>query len=431
MISDSTNISNNKPTFDKRKGIFNFGEDNNYPNEVKSVINNSVTASSCVALLKKFIKGKGVDVDFFVNKDNESVNGLISKIAEDIAYFNGFTLHIGYNELGLISSIKHIPFNWVRWGKEDVNGYKSRLQLSKNWHNKKDPVSEFDVYNPNVALTQISKVGIEEYKGQIFYSEIESGVYPMSLVHPAIQDADSEFKSSKFKNNLLNKGFLNNLIVVTKKFESQRQKEAFQSNFKSQLGVDGQGVFNHIEADLNSDELDKEIFFKEVNTNVNDKLFEYTDRKASDNVIKAFGVPPALIDTSNSSGIFGNSGELIKQMRIFLQEKTEDYRMYLDKVFSDFYKNSSSEVMRNATFEIQKLNTIDAEVSADTGDKVAAAQATLKGSVGGVQALLQIQQSVSSGATDLSAAIEIIKNIYGYDAETARKMLGTPKIETT
>lgn len=428
MISSSTNISNDKPSFDKRKGIFNFGEDNNYPNEVKSIIDNSVSASACVALLNKFIKGKGVESDFFVNKDNDSVNDVISKISNDISYFNGFALHIGYNELGLISSIKHIPFGWVRWGKDDVNGYKSKLKLSKNWHDKKEPVSEFDVYNPNNVLSQISKVGIDDFKGQIFYSDLESGIYPMSLVHPAIKDADSEFKSSRFKNNLLSKGFLNNLIVVTKKFESQRQKDAFQSNFKSQLGVDGQGVFNHIEADLNSDELDKEIFFKEVNTNVNDKLFEYTDRKASENVIKAFGVPPALIDTSNSTGIFGNSGELIKQMRIFLQEKTEHYRMYIDRVFSDFYKNSSSELMRSTDFEIQKLIEDSTELTVEVDDKVANAQASLKGSVGGVQALLQIQQSVSTGTTDLNAAIEIVKNIYGYDSETARKMLGTPKL---
>lgn len=104
MISSSTNIANDKPSFDKRKGIFNFGEDNNYPNEVKSIIDNSVSASACVALLNKFIKGKGVESDFFVNKDNDSVNDVIAKISNDISYFNGFSLHIGYNELGLISS---------------------------------------------------------------------------------------------------------------------------------------------------------------------------------------------------------------------------------------------------------------------------------------------------------------------------------------
>ena len=55
------------------------------------------------------------------------------------------------------------------------------------------------------------------------------------------------------------------------------------------------------------------------------------------------------------------------------------------------------------------------------------AQATLKGSVGGVTALLAIQTAVGAGTTDLEAAVVIIEEIYGIEKETARKMLGTPK----
>ena len=355
MITSSTSVKNNLPSFDKKEGIFNFGDDNNYPNEVLSIINNSVTASSCVEILRKYIKGKGVDVDYYINRDNQSVNDILGYVSNDISIHKGFCLHIGYNELGLISSIKHIPFDWARWKKDDVNGYKSKIKISKNWHDRKEVSTTYDIFNPDAVLQQIAKVGIDKYKGQIFYSNLDTGIYPKSLIHPAIKDADSEFKSSKFKNNLLTKGFLNNLIVVTKKFESQRAKDSFQSNFKEQLGVDGQDVFNHIEADLNSDELDKEIYFKEVNSNVNDKLFEYTDNRTSNNIIKAFGIPPALIDTSDSSGIFGNSGELIKQMRIFLQEKTQEYRDYLEKVFNEFYSISSNDKMRATEFKINKL----------------------------------------------------------------------------
>jgi hypothetical protein len=57
-------------------------------------------------------------------------------------------------------------------------------------------------------------------------------------------------------------------------------------------------------------------------------------------------------------------------------------------------------------------------------------QATLKGSVGGVQALLQIQQSVGQGLTDVESAIVIISEIFGFSSELARQMLGTPKITT-
>ena len=56
-----------------------------------------------------------------------------------------------------------------------------------------------------------------------------------------------------------------------------------------------------------------------------------------------------------------------------------------------------------------------------------AAQATLRGSVGGVTALLAIQQSVASGTTDKEAGVAMIMNIYGYDEETAESMLGNPK----
>jgi len=57
-------------------------------------------------------------------------------------------------------------------------------------------------------------------------------------------------------------------------------------------------------------------------------------------------------------------------------------------------------------------------------------QAELKGSVGGVTALLEVQKSVSEGTTDLEAAVEIIKEIFGIEETIARKMLGTPKIVT-
>jgi hypothetical protein len=59
-------------------------------------------------------------------------------------------------------------------------------------------------------------------------------------------------------------------------------------------------------------------------------------------------------------------------------------------------------------------------------DIEAESKARLKGTVGGVQGVLQIQASVSNGTTDLSAAIELLKEIYGFNDEVARKILGTP-----
>lgn len=60
-------------------------------------------------------------------------------------------------------------------------------------------------------------------------------------------------------------------------------------------------------------------------------------------------------------------------------------------------------------------------------DVEAEAKARLKGSVGGVQGILQIQASVAQGITEVEAAIVLMQEIYGFDPETSRKMLGTPQ----
>lgn len=55
------------------------------------------------------------------------------------------------------------------------------------------------------------------------------------------------------------------------------------------------------------------------------------------------------------------------------------------------------------------------------------AQANLKGSVGGVQGILQLQASVVEGKTQYSAAVAILVEIYGVTDEKARAFLGTEK----
>lgn len=52
------------------------------------------------------------------------------------------------------------------------------------------------------------------------------------------------------------------------------------------------------------------------------------------------------------------------------------------------------------------------------------AQANLRGSVGGVQGILQIQASVIAGATPRDSAIAILIQIYGFDEGTANDILG-------
>jgi hypothetical protein len=62
---------------------------------------------------------------------------------------------------------------------------------------------------------------------------------------------------------------------------------------------------------------------------------------------------------------------------------------------------------------------------ADT--KTLEAQASLRGSVGGVQGVLSIQQGVSAGTTTMESGIAMLTIIFGFSEEHAKELLGTPK----
>ena len=67
------------------------------------------------------------------------------------------------------------------------------------------------------------------------------------------------------------------------------------------------------------------------------------------------------------------------------------------------------------------------EVPDSVDQKRLDAQATLKGTVGGVQGILEIQKSVAQGITDRDAAIALLIEIYGFSEEQAVNVVGTPK----
>lgn len=352
-------IGDNVPKiYGKRDDIFNYGVNNDYPEVLRLVADNSVTSKACIELLSSFIYGKGFENNnFTVNNEGVTPNTLLRKIAIDVSYFKGFAIHVSYNAIGEKTAFKLVPFEWVRYAKEDVNGFKSKVKVCKNWSDRKKVVTEYDVYNPDHVFSQIENAGgIDNYKGQMLYASLDfKGVYPKGYLDSVINDAISEEKSSLLKRNLITKGFISNSIIVTKPFESNNDREEFRKSIKGQMGADGAGNVAHIESTNESDKLNEEIFLQNMDSSVNDKLFEYTDRNVSDKIRKAFlNIPPALID-SNDSSIFGQSGETLKQMKLFYQEQTDHLRDFINDVAEDLFRNTVNDLMNKTNFTIKKL----------------------------------------------------------------------------
>lgn len=143
----------------------------------------------------------------------------------------------------------------------------------------------------------------------------------------------------------------------------------------------------------------------------------------------------------------GYKVEDIPEMNIINSDKTQNNSQKLDMVLrvnaainegtttTEAGRNmlvmagfSEEEAVRMTSEQIQDNDNINTDLNTtiEAENVNAEAQAALRGSVGGVQGILAIQESVANGITDYSAAIETLMLIYGFSNQEAVSILGNP-----
>ncbi|HRE77111.1 MAG TPA: hypothetical protein PLL09_04715 [Flavobacterium sp.] len=347
-----------KIKFNEVDGIWNWGDDNCYPSLVKSIINSSPTAKQCVSLNAKYATGKGFEFakditnksDLIVNKRGLTINQLLRMVNQEFAYYNNVFLHINYNSLFEVTSVQLLPATDVRIAKTDSNNYNGKYKVYNNWDgskSKKHSKNDYDVIdrfnpNPEIIQAQVDACGgvWSKYKGQILHINSDfSELYSLSDVDSVLADADSEFKAQEFRNDSLRKGFAGNKIIVTKPFQGgEEEADEFQETLTDLRGTSG---ILMLEATGETDDLSKEIFIQNLESNIDSKTFQVDELSAEKNILKAFGVPSILVN-QDSDSVFGNSGELLKEAKKTLWENREEEREIIvdafQQIFSRFHK---------------------------------------------------------------------------------------------
>jgi len=434
------------PTFVKQVGVYQYTDDLN-PLLTNYLTRNSVTCHTASNLMTQFVSGYGIKEfnDIKVN-DKQTLYNLITDIARSIVDNRGVYIHRNLNLNGKTTTLKVIPFDTARVGKKDDNNYNAKILVKKDWEDRKEKPQVFDVWNDDkkVIQAQFDAQG-EGYKGQVLFINFDSHlIYPLPRLMPVINDAYTEIQAGEYKKSLMDNGFLSKFWVTTPPFTdslvngvetpAEQLRKNFVDDFEKLLGVKNAGKILHTEAEFDGvDDLDKNIVIKEIKQNVDDKAFSHTEESAKSNIIMAYNNAPKILVTNVETGVFGNSGELIKQAKLFYQESTERERMELENILTFIFSKWHQPEYR-IKMEIDTLINIDDKAISDSGssqnvavDENAKAQAQLRGSVGGVQGILQIQQSYAQGLTSLTSALAILEEIYGFSEEVARELLGNPE----
>ena len=355
---------------DKRNECYNWGIDNAFPSLIETLINQSVTANSCIQKVAKAIYGKSFgDIGKkIINSDGQTLNEVLRIGSREYAKHNNVFFHIGYNAELKINSIKVLPTNTVRVGKSDDLGYSGKFIVYNNWNKQEGKIdtSKFKVYNKfnplkNVLSSRIEKVGsLLQYKGEILHIKKDTNsIYSLSDLNPVLSESLLEYNSQTFRCRGAEKGFLNTKLMVTQPFQSDYERRLFKNSLNDLQGSENAGNVLLLESGQVSDDLNSQIKLEDLSSEYNDELFKYSDEQARKNIALAFGVPLGLIDVSESS-LYGQSGELIKQMKLQLWESREEERDQIEEVFqlliSDFHEPILEDLKIISPYQTEKAN---------------------------------------------------------------------------
>ena len=344
----------------KSADVYANDTDNAYPERMDRLINNSVTAKSAAAIMVQYLIGKGYGIEndsLIINKDkNLKLIDFADDAADDLVKQRGIFIHVNWNALYQVSDFSVIPYEWCRIGKTDSNDYAGKIAICREWLKpKKTDIQLIDVFNPRkkVIDAQVEKAGgWEHYKGQVLFVNMDTKLlYPLSRIDSVSEDCDSEAQASVYKNRLLRKGFFGNTLVVTRPLvgegldskallDAESEREQFQKAIKESLGAENTGGVLCLEMDFAGEKLEDAILIKQIESKIDDKLFDYTETSVRENILIAFNNLPSGLVKTNESSLFGNSGEAIREMKRTYWENTTKERNLLTSVINQLLARS-------------------------------------------------------------------------------------------
>lgn len=448
------------------KGIYLYGKDNNY---ARKIVNSADRCSSLVAVRNvqaEFIAGNGFegataqdvmnDTAIIINRNGDTAYNLLKFFAEQKSNIN-VAIHVNYNMLGEAVEFNMINYDFVRRKIKQKDEKYTKYIITNIWHLENDynnniyssVIMDFNLwmegkkkelnftalecfeYNPDplVVREQIEiSGGIENYSGQLFYSKNTKDIY-QKAVYDSLADkfqflAECDLSSlSNIQNGYAGSGVLKYFSAS----DGEAEIKAIKRKTEGLKGSVNTGRFIVIPIKPTADMKMPTNVFESTEVQNRDKLYVEQKKEAKEGIQELYGTPNSILG-NDTEGNFATQN--MQQAFDFYNTRTQPKRTEVEMELTTLFKNSIFKDKVKLPIKIEPLKYISfttSDVDISENDAIRAeSQARLKGTVGGVQGILAIQQSVSQGTTQYEAGVEILIDIYGYTDEKARKILGEP-----
>lgn len=375
------NVQKAKKRFDtsylSNLGIQSYGKDNLYPQRMYDLIRSSATGGTCYDRYQTFIEGNGLNntqfAEYECNRIGQTVDDIYSLIAQDMALYHGFALHVNYNMMCQIVEVTHVPFMQCRLEEETEDGKVVHIAVHPDWSGKKtrkgknikvskEVIKKIYVFNPRreVVLSQIlASGGIENYRGQILWFSMDGKwdypvpIYDKVVTCLSIDEGLDNVKYRNVRNNFLVAGML-----VHKKGSSlgiDENGDPIQENnsdISESLNI-FQGDENACSImDVTIEQQEDTPEFVRLETNNFDGKFKTTEDSVISRIYSAFGQEPWYRIRYGSVGF---SGEMLSDAYEYYNSYVSKERRAISRAMKRIFDNWYEQANPSQDYEIQPL----------------------------------------------------------------------------
>jgi hypothetical protein len=406
--------------------IIPYDRDNLYPQKIKSIAQRSGTTMSAIETLSAFISGEGfLNMDTVVNREGQTLWDILRHISDSRSMFKGYAIHFNYNLLGQICEINPINFEFVRWAK-DLKHY----IVNPDWwrRNRRNEEVTYCPFNPSTVAAEIAQVGsIDKYNGQLYYwiPNVKDW-YGLCAWDAVLDDAQFEAECKLYSlSSIQNDYSLSGIIAYPKGITDAGEIDDIKKDIKGDQGSANAGGIRVVGA-LPAEGLTNWKWFTPMSRNNIDQLHTNQIERAKFNIYAAFRQPPILNGVA-TSGMFNQ--ESFRDAFNYYNAQTETERKEVEKELTKILSFSIwpfTITINPKRYTASKEILTPPEIDAKSRETRENAQATLKGTVGGVQGIMSILDGTSRGVVSRESAISILVEIFGFSEQVATNMIGIP-----
>ena len=354
-----------------------FGADNQYPEYLISLYNQSSTHASCVNAIVQAITGEGLitedeDILKVANREGESWNDIFGKVALDYKLFGGYALEIIYSrDRSKIAEIYHVDFSHVRAMEKDDRNKIPGFYISNEWK----PVWNYNIEQDDKKLPQLPIFNLEkradEPKQLLYHNPYRPGqqYYPLPDYVGGSKVIDLDQEVDNFHISNIKNGLAPSLAITTYTNANDEERMAIENMLRLQYeGTSNAG--NMLYMDVADPSLKPDI--TPIPQNGADDYYTTLNDVVSQKILTSHRITsPMLLGIKSNVGLGSNAEEIETAYRLFLNTVVLPFQQSILAVFDGLLEFNHGEltlgvVQKNPLFEYDEVGEEEIVVSQDT-----------------------------------------------------------------